>query len=71
MFVCPDILNIADIPTIPEIPIIIQISSRLPFQKGITLDVCPDISKNFNIPDTTNIPTVPKIPIIIVLSSSF
>ena len=42
MSVCHDIpnfLNITHIPTIPKISIIVQISSSLWFQKGITLDI--------------------------------
>ena len=57
--------NIFDIPTIPDIPLIIQISWKLWFQKGITLDICPDIPEILNIPDIPNIPTIPQIPIII------
>ena len=78
----PDILNIPVIPDIPEIPesltilessIIIQIRSRLWFQKGMTLYVCPDIPEILNIPnisDILEIPTIPEIPIIIKISSS-
>ena len=36
---------------IPDIPIIIQISWSLWFQKSMTLDVCPDIPANPEIPD--------------------
>ena len=72
-----DIPVIPHISTIPEIPIIIQISSRLWFRKGMTLDVCtdipeiiniPDIFKIPDIPDIPKIPTIPRIPIIIQIS---
>ena len=78
LHVCPDILNIPVIPDIPEIPtiseisIIIQISSRLWFQKGMTLYVCSGIPEILNIPDIPDIPEIPiipKIPIIIQITS--
>ena len=59
--------NISDILTIPKIPLIIKISWKLCFQKGITLDICPDIINIYVIP---NIPTIPEISIIIKISSS-
>ena len=55
---------------IPKIPIFIQISSRLWFLKGMTLDVYHDIPEILNIPDIPEIPTIPEIPIIINISSS-
>ena len=58
--------NIPDIPTIPDIPAIIQISWSLGFQKGMTLDICPDIINISLIPVN---PTIPEIPIIIKISS--
>ena len=61
----PDIPNIPVIPTITEMSIIIQTSSRLSFQKGMTLDVCHDIPDILNIPVIPDIPTIPKIPIFI------
>ena len=57
--------NIHETPPIPNPPIIIQISWSLWFQKGMTLDVCPDIINISLIPD---IPTIPEIPIIIKIS---
>ena len=74
---CPDIINssvIPDIPTIPDIPIFIKISSRLWFWKSMTLDIYLDIFetlnvlKILNIPEILNIPdisTIPEITIII------
>ena len=76
LHVCPDILNIPiipDIPTIPEISIIIQIISRLRFQKCMTLYVCSNIPEILNIPDIPvipEIPTIPEISIIIKITSS-
>ena len=58
---------------IPDIPIIIQISWSLWFQKSMTLDVCPDIPKILNISNIYDIPdiaTIPEIPFIIQISSS-
>ena len=46
--------DIPDIPTIPEISIVIQISLRSWFRKGITLYMCPDI------PEIVNIPSIPN-----------
>ena len=54
---------------IPDIPIIIQISWSLWFQKGMTLYVCPDIINISLIPDIPDIPTIPEIPIIMKISS--
>ena len=54
-----DISNVSDIPPITEIPII-QISSRLWIQKGMTLDVCPEVPKILNIVDIPDIPTIPE-----------
>ena len=66
-----DIPSTLDIPTIPEILIIIQISSRLWIRKGMTHadDVCPNIPEITNIADIPNIPTIPEILIIIQISS--
>ena len=69
--------NISDIPTIYNIPIIIQISSSLWFQKCLTLGVwqCLDIPDIPNIPDIPlflplwTFPTVSNIPIIQIISS--
>ena len=50
---------------------IIQISLKLWFQKGITLYISPDIPEILNIPDIFKIPKIPtisKIPIIIQIS---
>ena len=69
----PDILNISVIPnnpnihTIDEIPMIIQICSRLWFQKGMILGVCPDIPEILHIADISDIH---KITIIIQISLS-
>ena len=60
------------IPTIPQIPMIIQISLKLWFRKGMTLDVYHDIPEIINIPDISDIPntpTIPAIPNIIQISS--
>ena len=62
IFNIPVISHIHDILTILEITIIIQISSRLWFRKGMTLDVCPDIPEIINIPDIFKIPNIPNIP---------
>ena len=43
---------------------IIQISLKLWFQKGITLYISPDIPEILNIPDIFKIPEIPKIPTI-------
>ena len=61
--------NIPVILTIPDISAIIQISWSLGFQKGMTLDVCPDIINISVIPYIPDIPTIPEIPIIIKISS--
>ena len=64
--------DITEVSTIPKIYIIIQISSRLWFQKGMTLYVCSDIPEILNIPDIPDIPeipTIPEIPIIIQIAS--
>ena len=61
--------NIPYISTIPDIPIVIQISWSLWFQKGMTLDVCLDIKNISLIPDIPDISTIPEIPIIIKISS--
>ena len=68
LFSCPDILNIPEIPTIPKISIIIQISLRFWFQKGMILSVCSNILEILNIPYITDIP---EIPTILKFSSSF
>ena len=47
---------------------IIQISLRLWFRKGITLYVSQDIPEIFNIPDIFKIPEIPKIPTISKIS---
>ena len=60
--------NISDIHTIPDIPIIIQISWSLWFQKGMTLDVCPNIINISVIPD---IPTITENPIIIISARGY
>ena len=52
-------VNIHNIPTIPDIPIIIQISWSLRFQKGMAHDICHGIINISVIPD---IPTIPKSP---------
>ena len=48
-------MELFDIPTNPEISIIIQISLSLSFQKGMILDVCPDIPDNLNITNILDI----------------
>ena len=48
-------MELFDIPTNPEIFIIIQISLILSFQKGMILDVCPDIPDNLNITNILDI----------------
>ena len=54
--------NSSDIPTIPDIPIIIQICWCLQFQKGMTLDVCPNIINFFLIPTFLTFPPFLKFP---------
>ena len=61
-----------DIPTIPEIFIIIQISFRVWFQKGMSLYVCsniPEILNIPNIPDIPNISDIPEFPLFLKLLS--
>ena len=60
----PDIPDIPGIPIIPEISIVIQISLRSWFRKGITLYVFPDIPEILSIPSIPNIPDIPNIPTI-------
>ena len=60
-------MELFDIPTNPEISIIIQISLRLWFQKGMSLYVCSNIPEILNIPE---IRTIPEIPIIIQITLS-
>ena len=51
----PVIPDIPEFPTISDISIINQISSRLWFQKGMTLYVCSEIPEILNIPDIPEI----------------
>ena len=48
-------MELFDIPTNPEISIIIQISLSLSFQNGMILGVCPDIPDNLNITNILDI----------------
>ena len=59
---CPDIINSSAIPDIPEIPIFIKISPWLWFRKGMTLDICPNISEILNMPKILNIIEILTIP---------